>query len=191
MAVGPLICRRRGAAPRVQRRERRRACRSSRCRRPGPRAAGGGGARARSHGRRRVQHLAPNDATWPRLVTVYVERSGADSASTPAVIGRYVVSGDRLRSEPRFPFAAGVSYRVEVDTSALRRGPDSGATRAAPLAHRFVLPTVTLSGQHGSRACIPRSLASRATCCAGTLRHRRPWSRATRCSTSACGRGRA
>lgn len=113
---------------------------------------------------RRVQHLAPNDATWPRLVAVYVERSGADSASTPAVIGRYVVSGDRVRFEPRFPFAAGVSYRVEVDTSALRREPEPGATRAAPLAHRFVLPTVTherttrITGVYPSVARVPSNL---------------------------------
>ena len=113
---------------------------------------------------RRVQHFAPNDATWPRLVAVYVERSGADSASTPAVIGRYVVSGDRVRFEPRFPFAAGVSYRVEVDTSALRRGPEPGATRAAPLAHRFVLPTVTherttrITGVYPSVARVPSNL---------------------------------
>jgi len=113
---------------------------------------------------RRLQRLAPNDAVWPRLVAVYVERSGTDSASTPAVIGRYVVSGDRVRFEPRFPFAAGVSYRVEVDTSALRREPEPGATRAAPLAHRFVLPTVTherttrITGVYPSVARVPSNL---------------------------------
>jgi len=113
---------------------------------------------------RRLQRIAPNDATWPRLVAVYVERSGTDSASTPAVIGRYVVSGDRVRFEPRFPFAAGVSYRVEVDTSALRRGPEPGAMRAAPLAHRFALPTVTherttrITGVYPSVARVPSNL---------------------------------
>jgi len=92
---------------------------------------------------RGLQRLAPDDSAWPRLVAVYVERNAADTTSTPPVIGRYVASGDRVRFEPRFPFAAGVSYRVEVDTTALARGPDSVPVRAAPLTHRFALPAVT------------------------------------------------
>jgi len=113
---------------------------------------------------RRVQRLAPNDPTWSRVVAVYVERGITDSASTPAVIGRYVVSGDRIRFEPRFPFAAGVSYRVEVDTAALDRGPASGGTRAAPMTHRFALPAVTherttrITGVYPSVARVPSNL---------------------------------
>ncbi len=91
----------------------------------------------------RLQRLAPDDSAWPRLVAVYVERSAADTTSTPAVIGRYVASGDRVRFEPRFPFAAGVSYRVEVDTTVLGRGAEPAAARTAPLMHRFALPAAT------------------------------------------------
>jgi hypothetical protein len=117
--------------------------------------------RMTAHG---LDHLPPNDSTWPRLVAVYVERSGADTASTPAVIGRYVVSGDRVRFEPRFPFAAGVSYRVEVDTSALGRGAQRGAARAAPLTHRFSPPVVTharttrITGVYPAAARVPSNL---------------------------------
>ena len=112
----------------------------------------------------RLRHLAPDDSVWPRLVAVYVERSATDTASTPAVIGRYVVSGNRVRFEPRFPFAAGVSYRVEVDTPALRRGPEPGATRATPLTYRFALPSVTrdrtarITGVYPSVARVPSNL---------------------------------
>jgi len=74
---------------------------------------------------------------------VYVERSAEDTASTPHVIGRYVASGNRVRFEPRFPFAAGVSYRVEVDTAALAPEPEPGTAPVAPLTYRFALPTVT------------------------------------------------
>src|SRR5689334_5388387 len=75
-----------------------------------------------------LARLAPNDSTWARLVGVYVDRDRSHTAhaeasielNTPAVIGRYSADGDRVRFQPRFPFAAGVSYRVRVDTAALR-----------------------------------------------------------------------
>src|SRR5215207_1628990 len=97
--------------------------------------------------------LAPNDTAWRRLVTVYVEGAGSDSASgsgatsMPPVIGRYAASDGRIRFKPRFPFAAGVAYRVEVDTAALARvtgipgGVEPGTAR---LVHRFALPSVVL-----------------------------------------------
>jgi len=91
---------------------------------------------------RRLQRLAADDSTWPTFVAVYVERGATDTASVPPVIGRYVASGDRVRFEPRFPFAAGVAYRVDVDTAALG-GPEPRAARSAPLTHRFALPSVT------------------------------------------------
>ena len=113
---------------------------------------------------RGLQRLAPNDPTWPRLVAVYVDRGATDSASTPAVIGRYIASGDRVRFEPRFPLAPGVSYRVEVDTSALIRRLEPGAARAPPLTHRFALPAVTherttrIVGVYPSVARVPSNL---------------------------------
>ena len=112
----------------------------------------------------RLERLAPDDSAWPRLVAVYVERSAVDTASTPPVIGRYVASGDRVRFEPRFPFAAGVSYRVEVDTTALARGPDAGASRAPRITHRFAIPAVThertarVTGVHPSADRVPSNL---------------------------------
>src|SRR4249919_403434 len=66
---------------------------------------------------RRLERLAPNDSTWSGLVTIYVDHGSADSGQTPAVIGRYAVSGDRVRFEPRFPFAEGVGYVIAVDTA--------------------------------------------------------------------------
>ena len=87
---------------------------------------------------RSLERLPPNDTTWPRFVAVYVEGTAGDSASTPPVIGRYAASSDRVRFEPRFPFAEGVAYRVEVDTAMVARGgaaTSSTVTRPARLTH--------------------------------------------------------
>jgi hypothetical protein len=100
--------------------------------------------------------LAPNDTAWRRIVTVYVENSGTDSAQ-PAVIGRYVADDDRVRFEPRFPFAEGVAYRVEVDTS-------TPSASAPKLIHRFVIPsadrprTTRIVAVHPSSARLPENL---------------------------------
>ena len=112
----------------------------------------------------RLRRLAPNDLVWQRLLAVYVDRGAADRTSTPVVIGRYVMSEGRVRFEPRFPFAPGVSYRVEVDTAALGRGLDAGSARAAPLTQRFALPavrharTTRVTGVYPSVARVPSNL---------------------------------
>ena len=93
---------------------------------------------------RRLAVLEPNDSQWRRVVAVYVEPTPIDSSESPtatvppAIIGRVIASNDRIRFEPRFPFAEGVAYRVEVDTAALAR-PER---RSAPLTHRFAIPAV-------------------------------------------------
>jgi len=116
--------------------------------------------RATAH---RLQRLAPNDSTWLRLVAVYVDRGAEDSASTPAVIGRYGVSAGRIRFEPRFRFAAGVAYRVEVDTSALGDREPGGA-QSGSLTYRFALPaenherTTRVTGVYPSVARVPSNL---------------------------------
>ena len=105
---------------------------------------------------RRLEQLEPNDSTWTRWVAVYVERPVKDTASTPPVIGRYALSRDRVRFEPRFPFAAGVAYRVEVDTTGRRGGP--------LLTHRFALPwvaharTTRVTGVYPSAGRVPSNL---------------------------------
>ena len=105
---------------------------------------------------RRLERLQPNDSTWSGVVAVYVDGDSSDSAGTPPVLGRYSASGDRVRFEPRFPFAAGVAYRVEVDTTGSRRGP--------VLTHRFELPSVTrarttrVTAVHPSAGRLPSNL---------------------------------
>ena len=111
----------------------------------------------------RLQRLAPNDSTWLRLVAVYVDRGAEHSASTPAVIGRYGVSEGRIRFEPRFRFAAGVAYRVEIDTSALGDR-EPGGPQSASLTYRFALPaenherTTRVTGVYPSVARVPSNL---------------------------------
>jgi len=115
---------------------------------------------------RRLERLTPNDSTWSGLVGVYVDHGSADGGQTPAVIGRYVASGDRVRFEPRFPFAEGVAYRVVVDTAGLRDG--GSAVRLAPqrgvLTHRFALPpvararTTRVTGVYPSATRLPSNL---------------------------------
>ena len=83
---------------------------------------------------RRLKRLTPTDSTWSGVVAVYVDGNAPDSTRTPPVLGRYSASGDRIRFEPRFPFAAGVAYRVEVDTTGGRGSP--------VLTQRFELPSV-------------------------------------------------
>jgi hypothetical protein len=126
---------------------------------------------------RRLARLAPNDSVWTNVVGVYVERDASDAAraasavspSPPAVIGRYSVTGDRVEFRPRFPFAAGVSYRVHVDTAALRRlaehsGATLGPTTTSPLVYRFSSPAATRArttrvvGVHPSATRVPSNL---------------------------------
>jgi hypothetical protein len=124
---------------------------------------------------RRLERLAPNDTNWPAFVAVYVERPASDSAGpgrvsrAPPVIGRYVASGDRVRFEPRFPFAEGVAYRVEVDTVALasgtgnRRAPAGGGPMGI-VRMRFELPaivrtrTTRVVAVHPSSSRLPSNL---------------------------------
>jgi hypothetical protein len=103
---------------------------------------------------RTVGKLTPNDSAWPRVLSVHVDQRG-----TPAIIGRYAVTnGSGIRFTPRFPFTAGVSYRVEVDTSALT------ATSDPIVIHRFTLPAVVnarttrVVGIHPSSTTLPSNL---------------------------------
>jgi hypothetical protein len=96
---------------------------------------------------------APNDTSWARRLAVYVEQPGA----TP-IIGRYVLANGRVRFVPRFPFTAGVSYRVEVDTSAAAVAPSDRITQ------RFTVPatvrprTTRVAGIHPSFPTLPSNL---------------------------------
>jgi len=96
-----------------------------------------------------LKGLAPNDTAWARLLSVYVDQPGA----TP-IIGRYAVTDDGVRFTPRFPFTAGASYRVDVDTS-------SSGVRAPHITQRFALPatvrarTTRVVGVHPSSPVLP------------------------------------
>lgn len=122
---------------------------------------------------RRLTRLAPNDSIWPRLLAVYVERDAADTlgtrgaSPTPAVLGRYVPSDDRLRFEPRFAFAEGVRYRVEVDTAALATEellPAARQPRPVAITYRFAIPAVAqprmtrVTGVFPSSATLPSNV---------------------------------
>jgi len=116
----------------------------------------------------RLRLLAPNDSNWTRLVAVYVERGAGDTASsraptsTPPVLGRYSVSGDDVRFEPRFSFTEGVRYRVEVDSAAL--GDPARPASSKLLLHRFAIPpvararTTRVTGVFPSSAALPSNL---------------------------------
>lgn len=90
---------------------------------------------------RGVRSRGANDTAWAKVLRVVVEPA---SASAPAVIGRYSVQRDRIRFEPRFPFAPGVGYRVDFDADELGRlaGVDAGGN-ATRLTHRFMMPAAT------------------------------------------------
>ena len=102
---------------------------------------------------RSLESRAPNDTAWPRRLAVYVEQPGA----TP-IIGRYAIANGRVRFVPRFPFTAGVSYRAEVDTSALARSAGEHITQ------RFTVPatvrprTTRVAGIHPSSSTLPSNL---------------------------------
>jgi hypothetical protein len=112
---------------------------------------------------RRLQRLPPNDSAWSTVFAVRVEQGDADTGRTQPVIGRYVTSDSRVRFEPRFPFANGVSFRVDVDTAAMAR--PAGKTASTPLlTHRFALPSVErprttrVVAVHPSGARLPSNL---------------------------------
>jgi hypothetical protein len=93
---------------------------------------------------RGLRTMAPSDSGWTSAIRVIVD-NGLD-APIPQVIGDYSVQRDRVRFEPRFPFAAGVAYRVEVDARRLDALAAVAQPRSEParLTHRFSLPTVKL-----------------------------------------------
>jgi len=122
---------------------------------------------------RRLTRLTPTDSTWARVVTVYVDDSGRDSASKtsrrPAIIGRAEVVGGRIRFEPRFAFTPGVAYRVVVDTAALARlargeTMTSDSDPEVRLEHRFAVPatakraTTRVVAVHPSAERLPSNL---------------------------------
>ena len=112
---------------------------------------------------RRLQQLAPNDSAWPSVFAVRVEQRDADTGRMQPVIGRYGTWDGRVRFEPRFPFAEGVRYRVDVDTTAIARAAvQTGST--PQLTHRFALPSVEhprttrVVAVHPSGARLPSNL---------------------------------
>ena len=83
---------------------------------------------------------AATDTVWAAALRVLVEQS-SPGPQLPQVIGRYLVLDDRIRFEPRFPFAAGVDYRVEFEPQRLEQMAGLGAASAVPrVTHRFSVP---------------------------------------------------
>jgi hypothetical protein len=74
--------------------------------------------------------------TWQRVLRVSVAGGSADQ---PAVVGRYVIAGDRLEFHPLFGFDAGRAYDVRFDRAAIpnaSRGGVTTSTVARPKADR-------------------------------------------------------
>ena len=91
-----------------------------------------------------LSRVAPDDTLWTHVFAVHVDRD-PDGGRTPPVLGRYTASAGRLEFAPRFPFVAGVAYRVDVDTAALGRlgrpaSPGAGGRTPPKLVHRFSIP---------------------------------------------------
>ncbi len=96
---------------------------------------------------RGVRTRAPTDAGWASAIRVVVD-NGLGGSTPPQVIGQYSVLRDRVRFEPRFPFADGVAYRVEVELRRLDAlaGLASAAGEPARLTHRFSIPAAKIDG---------------------------------------------
>jgi hypothetical protein len=77
--------------------------------------------------------LAPDDAGWPTRLAVRV----AGGQDLPPMAGNYAIDGQRLVFTPRFPFQAGVAYRVDCQLT------DGGGQRVVKLVHAFSLPPPT------------------------------------------------
>jgi hypothetical protein len=114
---------------------------------------------------RQLRARSPSEALWSSAFQVVVERpSGA--TPVPHVIGRYAALGDRIRFEPRFPFAPGVAYRVELDQGRLEAiaGVDVSGTNVARVTHRFSVaaapaaPTTRILAVHPDVDRVPSNL---------------------------------
>ncbi len=94
---------------------------------------------------RGVQSRAPTDTGWASAIRVVVDNGLGDSLP-PQVIGQYSVLRDRVRFEPRFPFADGVAYRVEVEPRRLDAlaGLASAGGEPARSTHRFSIPAAKI-----------------------------------------------
>ncbi len=73
---------------------------------------------------RALARLGQTPQQWQKLFAVYVSRSG-DSSQQTAMLGSYRVAPNALRFEPRFPLAAGVSYRAVFQPAHLPGHADS------------------------------------------------------------------
>ncbi len=94
---------------------------------------------------RGVQSREPTDTGWASAIRVVVDNGLGDSLP-PQVIGQYSVLRDRVRFEPRFPFADGVAYRVEVEPRRLDAlaGLASAGGEPARSTHRFSIPAAKI-----------------------------------------------
>jgi Bacterial Ig-like domain len=94
---------------------------------------------------RGVRTRGPSDMEWASAMRVVVD-DGSGGSRPPEVIGRYSVLRDRVRFQPRFPFAAGVTYRVEVEPRRLDAlaGVASTGSEPAWLTQRFSLPAAQI-----------------------------------------------
>ncbi len=92
----------------------------------------------RSAALRRLRARALTDTAWSSVLRVVVE-SASGTSPVPHVVGRYQALSDRIRFEPRFPFAPGVAYRVDLDVARLDAiaGSDVSGSNASRVTHRF------------------------------------------------------
>jgi hypothetical protein len=94
---------------------------------------------------RGVRTRGPTDAGWRSAIRVVVD-DGSGGSPPPQVIGQYSVLRDRVRFEPRFPFSAGVVYRVEVEPRRLDTlaGLAFTGNEPAKLTHQFSMPAAKI-----------------------------------------------
>ena len=82
------------------------------------------------------QRFAQQPQRGTEVLAVYVDSPSASDAV--AVLGTYKVFDDKLRFTPRFPFLAGVKYRVVLHSN--RIAGDSRSADEKPLVQTFELP---------------------------------------------------
>jgi hypothetical protein len=91
--------------------------------------------------RERLAKIPVCDLRWPQILGITVSMPAAASAASrlPPMLGKYAVTHETVRFQPRFPLERGVEYRA-----VFRPPPASGTSDFPRIERTFVLPATSL-----------------------------------------------
>jgi hypothetical protein len=104
--------------------------------------------------RERLAQIPVGDPRWPQILAVFVSLPAAASKTNrqPPMLGKYRVTREAVRFQPRFPLERGVEYRVVFSPSQM-----PGTAEFPRIEHAFLLPAMSLHPPARVAAIYPSS----------------------------------